>query len=478
MSNGSPSAYLLWALLAVSVRLPGLPAPPQPSTSRCSSSRSCSYIYGATTSSRLCLRWDSGRQPGAFKRVMTYSYFATVPLLMIFSVSMAALKYQEGWAVVDTLILPKPMEFWEAAHRRFILPLYFVLSIAWSLELVTHLEELTFWVFLLNQGPRKREWFSSWEFRAWYIGSMLAIIGMPLTTLLKRKHLQTCEAWIFAAGASAGTFTTVCFLYVLWNFPRFIRSVKKEGAVPDVVVRLTTFYHFNCIRVVFRFFFTVPLLTLAIDALADDSYRVVRSPFWSDIFLMTGGIGCFISSAITMLIFFPRSMTTEAGYKAQAVSQHQHSKARAAVTTPLPDYERHPDSPLPSPKSLHSLSRSPPPQHFSFEPAPPPDGEAQLPQQQYFNYSTTGSPRPPSGVARSEDTVWDASVSSSRKPTASTSTSVRYHGSPPIPGIVDRDEMPVYVEEPLDGSDNAPYGRVHHYAMTFTSPIDLPEDDP
>ena len=30
--------------------------------------------------------------------------------------------------------------------------------------------ELTFWLFLLHQGPHKRNWFQSWEFRAWYLG--------------------------------------------------------------------------------------------------------------------------------------------------------------------------------------------------------------------------------------------------------------------------------------------------------------------
>ena len=60
-----------------------------------------------------CIKWGSGRQPGAFKRVMTcvncssklsigvnqpcsYSYLATLPMLMIFSVGMAVLSYQEG----------------------------------------------------------------------------------------------------------------------------------------------------------------------------------------------------------------------------------------------------------------------------------------------------------------------------------------------------------------------------------------------
>ncbi|KAJ6593197.1 hypothetical protein B0H19DRAFT_1089364 [Mycena capillaripes] len=227
MSNGSPSAYLLWALLSVSFF-------------------TFMLIHLWSYDKFKCLRWDSGRQPGAFKRVMTYSYFATVPLLMVFSVAMTALKYQEGSFVLDDgTIMPRPFAEWLIIHRRWIIPLYFILSIAWSLELVTHLEELTFWLFLLHQGPRKRDWFHCWEFRAWYLGSLVAVLGMPLTTLMKRHNLETCEAWIFVAGASAGTFTTVCFLYVLANFPGFIRSVKAEGAEPDVVVRLSTFYQLN-----------------------------------------------------------------------------------------------------------------------------------------------------------------------------------------------------------------------------------------
>ncbi|KAF7289211.1 hypothetical protein MIND_01382300 [Mycena indigotica] len=458
MSNGSPSAYLLWALLAVAnvqffVFM---------------------LIHIWNYDKFKCLRWDSGRQPGAFKRVMTYSYFATVPLLMVFSVAMAALKYQEGallrssWKDPSSTICPlakisHPVDGTPLLRSERCLGTGAVSDVLVdanrsSSRSVTHLEELTFWVFLLHQGPKKREWFSSWEFRAWYIGSMIAIIGMPLTTLMKRHHIETTEAWIFTAGASAGTFTTVCFLYVLWNFPRFIRSVKAEGAVPDVVVRLSTFYHLNCIRVVFRFLFTVPLLTLALDALVDQKrFLVVSSPFWSDIFLMTGGIGCFISSAITMLIFFPRSITSEAGYKARLPSQNSK---RAAVATPLPDYEHH-ETPISSPKSIHSFSR-PPPQPLGYEDSPSPpagDREAQLLHHQH---------RPSSGVARSEETVtvWDGA---SRKPTASTSTSVRYPAAN-TPVMVDG--VPIYV----DDASAPQYGRVHHYAMSFTSPIDLPEE--
>ncbi|SJK98138.1 uncharacterized protein ARMOST_01398 [Armillaria ostoyae] len=35
---------------------------------------------------------------------------------------------------------------------------------------------------------------------------------------------------------------------------------------------------------------------------------------------MIGGIGCFVSSAITLLIFFPRSITRESGYMSKNIS--------------------------------------------------------------------------------------------------------------------------------------------------------------
>lgn len=58
-----------------------------------------------------------------------------------------------------------------------------------------------------------------------------------------------CQAWLFLVGSSASTATTLCFLYVLARFPIFIHHVKEEGADPDVVVRLTTFYNLNASRV-------------------------------------------------------------------------------------------------------------------------------------------------------------------------------------------------------------------------------------
>ncbi|KIM82405.1 hypothetical protein PILCRDRAFT_461398 [Piloderma croceum F 1598] len=283
MAIGSPTAYLLWAVLACLF---------------------CGFlVFHLWRYDRFqCLRWNAGRQPGAFKRVMTYTYVASMPLLVVFSVAMSVLKYKEGFALVPSgHIMPKLTPFWKDSHRHWLLPLYFVFSGAWALEIITHLEELTFWLFMLHQGPKKRDWFESWEVKVWYMGSIVAILGMPLTVLITREEIDKCQAWIFLAGSSASSATTLCFLYVLARFPIFIHHVKEEGADPDVVVRLTTFYNLNMVRVMFRFIFTVPLLVLAIDGI-QGPHGIVTDPFWSDFLLVLAGIGCFISSTITLLV--------------------------------------------------------------------------------------------------------------------------------------------------------------------------------
>ncbi|KAF7980123.1 hypothetical protein HWV62_39547 [Athelia sp. TMB] len=90
---------------------------------------------------------------------------------------------------------------------------------------------------------------------------------------------MTCEAWVFLVGSSASFTITIFSLYVLARFPIFIRHVKAEGAEPDVVVRLFTFYNLNVVRVVFRFVFTVPVLVLAIDGV-QGTHPINASPFW------------------------------------------------------------------------------------------------------------------------------------------------------------------------------------------------------
>ncbi|TFY77324.1 hypothetical protein EWM64_g6689, partial [Hericium alpestre] len=250
---------------------------------------------------------------------------------------------KEGWIVLPGgEVFPKPVQFWHVSHRHTLLSLFFVFSIGWALELVTHFEELAFWLFVLDQGPTKREWFSSWEYRMWYLGCVAAILGMPITTLAARHDLNTIDAWIFLVGSLGSTTTNVAFLYVLFRFPSFLKHVKAESAQPDVVVRLTTFYELNLLRVLLRFIAGISLLILAADGIRG-RHDINRSLFWSDLLLVLAAVGQFVSSAITLLIFFPRSFAAESGYHNKAPS----TDMRSISTFPLPVSPSSPKSPEP-----------------------------------------------------------------------------------------------------------------------------------
>ncbi|KAJ3784031.1 hypothetical protein GGU10DRAFT_39201 [Lentinula aff. detonsa] len=378
MSGFSPSTYLLWSILACLFE-----------------SFLVAHLY--SYDKFQCVKWGSGRQPGAFKRIMTYSYLATVPLLMVYSLTMTVLAYQQGFfTTVDGKILALPFSSWTHTAKKRLLPLFFVLASAWALELVTHLEELTFWMFLLHQGPHKRDWFKSWEFRVWYLGSVIAILGMPLTVIIKRANLDLCFAWIFLAGSAAGLATTLCFIYVLIRFPGFIRRVKFEGAEPEVVVRLTIFYQLNITRIIFRFMFHFPLLILALDAV-QGPHDIIANQAASDLLAMLGGIGCFVSSAITLFIFFPRSITRENGYRVKISSTPTVDKMARAPS--LPDYHREQNASPPKPatptpadafhhldtQAEHALESFPPESEYEGEATPQYESD---PESNYIDSAT------------------------------------------------------------------------------------------
>lgn len=68
-------------------------------------------------------------------------------------------------------------------------------------------------------------------------------LGFPL--FQRFLNFLQCDAWIILVGSSAATVTTLVFFYVLWEFPMFLKHVKSEGADPNVVVQLHTFYQLN-----------------------------------------------------------------------------------------------------------------------------------------------------------------------------------------------------------------------------------------
>ncbi|KAF9801901.1 hypothetical protein IEO21_10011 [Rhodonia placenta] len=137
MSSASPTAFLLWAILSV-LFLSFL-------------------IYHLWEYDRFhCLRWSAGRQPGAFKRVMTYSYLGSVPLFVVYSIATTVIKYREGTSLQllyssqstklpyapgfvvmpDHRILPRPVQMYGPHNRAWVIPLNFIFSCAWALELI------------------------------------------------------------------------------------------------------------------------------------------------------------------------------------------------------------------------------------------------------------------------------------------------------------------------------------------------------
>ncbi|KDQ11986.1 hypothetical protein BOTBODRAFT_34840 [Botryobasidium botryosum FD-172 SS1] len=263
-----------------------------------------------------CLRWGSGRQSGGFKRVMTYTYLTSLPLLLTYGVTLTMIKYDEGYLVIPGYgIVPKPYQFWSQSNRDWITKLYIIFSMAWALELVSHLEELCFWLFLINASPAHKNWFRSMHFKCWLVGSLAAIVGLPLVTALTQSDPLRCEAWTFLIGSLGSLATTLTFIPVLFKFPQFVRRVAASGADLDVVIRLSTFHELNVIRVIFRFIFAVPFLILACDGIKHGTHHHLNeSAVWTDLLGSLGAIGCIVSSVITIMIFFPRSIEKEAGF--------------------------------------------------------------------------------------------------------------------------------------------------------------------
>lgn len=257
-----------------------------------------------------CLRWNQGSQ-GAFKRVMTYSYLLSVPLTIAYAMGFCIIKYTEGYMTFPIYgVVPTPYEFWTPAHQNAIVPLYLCLAFAWGLEMVTHLEELCFWLFVLNAGPMQKDWFRSLYFKTWIVGSVVAILYMPLVTICTRSDPLKCEAYTFLAGSLGSLALTLWFLPVLHLFRPFLGGLRKEGVDTSTIIRLTKFHELNTIRVVFRLLFAVPLVILAIDGVRPH-HHINDTMFGTEFLAITAGFGVVVSSGITLVIFFPRSIENE-----------------------------------------------------------------------------------------------------------------------------------------------------------------------
>ncbi|KAF8918416.1 hypothetical protein CPB85DRAFT_1281988 [Mucidula mucida] len=304
MSNAPPSTYLIWSIVACMLLL--------------------FLLYHLYSFDHFkCIRWNSGPYSGAFKRIMTYTYLVTVPLIATFAIGFTVLKYREGYVDLPPHgVIPKPYTLWAPAHRRSIFPLNLAFSVAWALEMVTHLEELCFWLFLVtSQTSPNQNWFKSVYFRTWVVGSVVAIVYMPLVTIFTRQDSLKSEAYTFLAGGLGSLSLTLWFTPILWNFKAFLQTLKREAVDHATIVRLTKFHELNSIRILFRFLFTIPFVILGADGVRANPV-VNRNAFAIEFLTNIAAVGCGVSSGLTLIIFFPRSIESEIAAKE---SRHQLS---------------------------------------------------------------------------------------------------------------------------------------------------------
>ncbi|KAI0767195.1 hypothetical protein C8Q74DRAFT_938168 [Fomes fomentarius] len=308
MSHTTPATYIIWSIM--SSLLAGF------------------LVFHLWKFDRFkCLRLNNGPYSGAFKRLMTYTYLLSVPGILTYSVGFAVIKYEEGFVDLPVYgIVPRPWQMWTQSHKDAIFPFYLLFTISWSLEMVTHLEELCFWLFLVNSGSVQQDWFRSLYFRTWVVGSVIAVTYMPLVTIFTRSDPLKCEAFTFLAGSLGSLSLTLWFMPILWTFPSFIGNLKKSGVDTQTIVRLTTFHELNTLRVVFRFLFVAPLLVLAIDGVRPHQH-VNESTFWTELLTSVSALGCCISSAMTLVIFFPRSVEGEI-HSRHATRERSQSRSR------------------------------------------------------------------------------------------------------------------------------------------------------
>ncbi|KAF9012612.1 hypothetical protein BDQ17DRAFT_1297791 [Cyathus striatus] len=314
MSHTSPATYLVWTLLTGILGV--------------------FLLFHLWSFDRFkCIKWDSGAHSGAFKRIMTYSYLLSIPLIFAYALGMTIIKYRQGFIALPLIgtIVPKPYQLWGKVEQAAIFPFTLMFSIGWSMEIVTHLEELCFWLFLVNSGSAQQNWFRSPYFKVWVGGSMVAVIYMPLVTIFTRSNHLMNEAYTFLAGSLGSLCLTLWFMPVLWTFPRFLNNLRADGVDTSTIVRLTKFSELNNIRVLFRFLFTLPLLVLGVDGVTPHKH-VNESMFWTDILAIIAGFGCAISSGITLVIFFPRSIEGEIAAK-DAAKERQRQRSQGRTTS-------------------------------------------------------------------------------------------------------------------------------------------------
>jgi len=129
-------------------------------------------------------------------------------------------------------------------------------------------------------------------------------------TIFTRDDPLKCEAYTFLAGSLGSFSITLWFLPVLHLFRPFVSGLRREGVDMNTIIRLTKFHELNSVRTVFRLLFAVPLFILSIDGIRPHPH-VNENVFATEFLSMLAGFSVMVSSGLTLVIFFPRSIETE-----------------------------------------------------------------------------------------------------------------------------------------------------------------------
>jgi len=123
---------------------------------------------------------------------------------------------------------------------------------------------------------------------------------------------------------------TLLFVPILYSFPTFLHKLVIQGVEKTTLIRLQKLHELNRLRVVFKLLFAVPLIIIGIDGIVPDDHPINMNMFWTEILGISSSFGCSISSAITLLIFFPRNSERE--YESSSLGRlNQHEALQQKV---------------------------------------------------------------------------------------------------------------------------------------------------
>ncbi|MBW0482263.1 hypothetical protein O181_021978 [Austropuccinia psidii MF-1] len=168
----------------------------------------------------------------SFHLVMRFIYLLGLPIYIVQGVMVAYIKYSVGYLPVDMGGYPVPYTLWPAEYRRLIYVIYYLKALAWSGEGIVHLEELTFWLYLIHLKDNSPIWFRSpffkfFVFLAIMSSSALVLVVWFFTPNVLLVIVDGIVMTSMVAFAAQAVITLLIFL------PRNLRKECKLEAEPD-----------------------------------------------------------------------------------------------------------------------------------------------------------------------------------------------------------------------------------------------------